>query len=48
MTIAQATEQITKRLDILLGKPGLQNDDAATIAAIKEKKEKEIKLVPVQ
>jgi hypothetical protein len=39
-------KDIANKMDRLLNKPGLQNDDKATIDAIKEKAQKEIMLVP--
>lgn len=46
-TMESLLEDIAKKMDRLLNKPGLQNDDKATIDAIKAKAQKEIALVPV-
>jgi hypothetical protein len=46
-TMESMMQQLLQKVDKLLGKPGLQNDDKATIDAIKKKAENEVALVPV-
>ena len=46
-TIPDMLQQIVRKMDQLLGKPGLQNDDKATIDAIKKKAQNQIEMVPV-
>jgi ribosome assembly protein YihI (activator of Der GTPase) len=47
MSVPQLLEKLIGRIDTLIEKPGLQNDDKATIDAIKEKAQKQIQLVAV-
>lgn len=47
MTVPQMLQQIVGKMDQLLKKPGLQNDDKNTVDAIKAKAQNEIRMVPV-
>jgi len=45
-TMESMLQDIVSKMDKLLNKPGLQNDDKATIDAIKAKAQNEVKMVP--
>jgi hypothetical protein len=47
MTVPQMMQQIVGKMDQLLKKPGLQNDDKNTVDAIKARAQNEIRMVPV-